>query len=284
MLKISRKQVVFNIFGAILSGVLDFLSRKYAQKEIPQLVIFSHDHIGNRINVFGRYENDDLFYLESLIKSRKLGGGVCLDVGANIGNHALFFSDFFQQVHAFEPAQTPFNLLKINAALKNNIYCYQIGLSDNCATLKLSTPIDNIGMGSLSLTATTTTTTIVTDVNVKTLDSIESLQKIKIEIMKVDVEGHELAVITGASQTIKKNKPIILFEQQAEEFELGTSKVIEKLRSYGYTNFYCYSSWSRKFPRIIGVILRVIFGDTVTLTKHSVFEHKYYSMILAIND
>ncbi len=284
MLRISRKRVIFNVFGACISSILDFLSKYYNENGIPQLAVFSHDHISNRINVFGRYEGDNLYYIESLIKSRKLGNGACLDIGANVGNHALFFSHYFQMVHAFEPARTPYDLLKINAGLKNNIICHPFGLSDKCGTLRLSTPIDNIGMGSFDLKASSNENIKTEKTLVMTLDSLESLQELRIELIKIDVEGHELAVLIGASETIKRNKPIILFEQQAAEFESGTSRVIEQLQSYGYINFYCYTSWSRRFPNIIGIFMRVLFGDKITLTKYSIFEPKYYSMIIAIHD
>lgn len=284
MHRVNRKQVLFNIFGALLSNILDCLSRYYIKNGYPQIAILSHDHIGNRINIFGRYEKEQLSYLQPLINSRNLGSGVCLDIGANIGNHALFFSSLFHKVHAFEPSQTSFALLKFNTHKKNNIQCHQIGLSDSCTTMQMITPANNIGMGSLELAASKSDSIIVEHVNVVTLDSIECLNNAKVELIKLDVEGHELAVLTGAYETIRRNKPIILFEQQANEIVLGSSKVIEKLRSYGYKNFYCYTSRSRRFPRFIGTIVRIIIGDTITLTKQSEFEHKHYSMILAFDD
>ena len=41
-----------------------------------------------------------------------------LDIGANIGNHSVFFADDFLQVYSFEPLTQNFDLLKINSKLK----------------------------------------------------------------------------------------------------------------------------------------------------------------------
>ena len=51
-------------------------------------------------------------------------------------------------------------------------------------------------------------------VDVERADKINSLQKEKIELIKIDVEGHEIKVLKGAQKLIESNKPIILFEAE----------------------------------------------------------------------
>lgn len=284
MLKLNRTQIIYNLIGSIILKILDHISKIHIQEGFPQLAIFSHDHIGNQINIFGRYENYELTCLGILINSRGLGGGACIDIGANIGNHTLFFSKLFNEVHAFEPAQSTFQLLKINSASRKNIYCYPIGISDKDAILKLNVPKSNIGMAAIAPNFISKENMAEIEIRVQSLNSIEGLAKAKVELIKIDVEGHEYEALCGADEIIRKNKPIILFEQQEYEFDDGTSKVINKLRSYGYHDFYYYARWSKKFPKYLGTFMRVIFGEKIILTKTQMFEKKYYSMILAIPD
>ena len=125
---------IFNIFKLFLNRFNHNIARKNRLK-YPQLVILSFDHIGLKINLDGRYENYLLEYLEEFIKqtipnSNKL---CALDVGANIGNHSIFFSDLFEKVYSFEPNPLTFEILNINskyACKRRNIKPCKIGISN----------------------------------------------------------------------------------------------------------------------------------------------------------
>jgi hypothetical protein len=86
-------------------------------KAHPQLAVFAFDHIGLRINLDGRHEKRTLDlirnYLESVISG--MDRTAALDIGANIGNHSVYFSDLFAEVYAFEPNPRTFSLLKFNS-------------------------------------------------------------------------------------------------------------------------------------------------------------------------
>ncbi len=119
-------------------------------KTYPQLAVFAFDHIGLCINHFGRYESRTLSligdYLASVISD--LSRTVALDIGANIGNHCLYFSDLFEEVFAFEPNQRTFALLKFNtehACSKRNIKCFNFGLSDQNSELLFKASKSNVG-------------------------------------------------------------------------------------------------------------------------------------------
>ena len=60
----------------------------------------------------------------------------------------------------------------------------------------------------------------------------------KIDLIKIDVEGHELNVLKGMEKTLKKFSPIIVFESQKKEIINGSSKVIDFLKSKKYNKFY----------------------------------------------
>ena len=71
------------------------------------------------------------------------------------------------------------------------------------------------------------------------LDKLDNLIKknLNVKLIKIDTEGHEARVIKGALKTIKRNSPLILFEQQTNDYKDGRSEVVELLKKIGYNNF-----------------------------------------------
>ena len=62
------------------------------------LVVPAHDHIGSALTDGRPYEDDLLVALSSLVRP----GDVIIDVGANLGNHALYFAVVREAVvHAY---------------------------------------------------------------------------------------------------------------------------------------------------------------------------------------
>ena len=64
------------------------------------LAVFSFDYIGTQIALNGIYEKEELELLFDWLKSIDidLKDSIAIDIGANIGNHSLYFSDFFNTV------------------------------------------------------------------------------------------------------------------------------------------------------------------------------------------
>jgi FkbM family methyltransferase len=159
-----------------------------------QLIVFSQDFIGHHINISGFYEYYELSTLFDWLSQgkREVFDGIAVDIGANIGNHALYFSDFFREVHCFEPNPRTFKVLALNAELASNIKCFNVGISDAERIVRMDTPNDNVGAARVSDTAadlregvtlTLLDTALVTDDRVR--------------LIKVDVEGHEYQALLG---------------------------------------------------------------------------------------
>ena len=64
----------------------------------PRLAVIPHEHVGLAVLTNGLYEREELSCLMNLIREQRLGGGTCLDIGANIGNHAVVWSELFDSV------------------------------------------------------------------------------------------------------------------------------------------------------------------------------------------
>ena len=122
-------------------------------------------------------------------------------------------------------------------------------------------------------------------IDAKRADEIEQLFEIDISLVKLDIEGHELQALKGARELIRKNKPIILFEQHAENFINGTSNLVDYLRELDYKfltiekSFIFGDSFIFQF---IGLILRSILGYKLILAERDYFQNHFYDMIVAV--
>lgn len=282
-----KVSVSSKIFKIILNRLNHFIARKNILN-YPQLVIFSFDHIGLSINMEGRYENSPLRLVEKFIHDKlpNAQDQVLLDIGANIGNHSVFFSSMFKKIYAFEPNPVTYEVLRINseyASNNKNIEHFNFGLSDAEDTLPFYVNSSNIGGSAIVSKDYNSSDTI--SVSVKQLDDIREIKNEFISLIKIDVEGHELNVLRGAKKTLTKNMPAILFEQQASEIHDGSSEVINFLKELGYEfyvtkkNFYFGEAIISK---IISLVLRSIFGERSDFVTVEKFQNVFYDMILAI--
>ena len=92
-----RVSLAMSKLRSAFKSILDDIAVNYLhknarrlRKKYPPMAVFAHDYIGAYINVFGMYERDLLESLVPLIERYGKDSAV-LDVGANIGNHAVFF-------------------------------------------------------------------------------------------------------------------------------------------------------------------------------------------------
>ena len=138
-----------------------------------------------------------------------------LDIGANIGYNMLMFSDY-GPVIAFEPVFHQIVKMNVeNNTLRHQVQVVKCALSDVKELREMNIPVHgcesntHINYGGASLYTSETVKTTPITVNCERLDDIYDGVP---SLMKIDVEGHELNVLKGATETIKKHKPAILIE------------------------------------------------------------------------
>ena len=112
----------------------------------------------------------------------------------------------------------------------------------------------------------------------------EEINQKKIGLIKIDVEGHEIKVLRGAANLIKKQKPVILFEQNAGEIKNGTSESIEFLKSCGYS-FLVFSVKEPpivfRWSRFLKFFYYFLCGQCLEIAEREYFEKANYAMIIA---
>ena len=165
-------------------------------------------------------------------------GGVFLDVGANVGTWCGRAARMFAEVHAFEP------LASLAAALRRavpaNVTVHELALSDRDGRGRFAVPIYR-GQ------ALTTRASLERDANEGTdgeaiyevmLARLDGLALHDVDVIKIDVEGHEAAVVAGARQTIERERPTLIVEIEERHHPGRSEQTIEELVSQGY--FCCY--------------------------------------------
>ena len=150
------------------------------------------------------------------------GRSVVVDVGAHVGSFTVRYAAVFDTVIAIEPINTSY--LTANVAHLDNVTVEPVGVSNTRTTLYAHNPApDNSGAWELH------TTPNEAPIRVITLDDIELHA---CDLIKVDCQGHELAIVQGAVQTIQHYRPTLQLEKPNEELQLllhsMNYKLIEK--------------------------------------------------------
>ena len=280
---LNRFSSLENLYKFPVRYILHKLSKKHIKKN-NQLIVFSFDHIAHTINLDGLYEKTNLEFFIEWIKSNcpSILNGTVLDIGANIGNHSLFFSNYFNKVISFEPHPKIFKVLGLNTESKRNIEIHNFGASNKNGN---NTMVENnLNMGGSRLTKNKKNTNL--NVALKKLDDFCKEHK-NITLLKIDTEGHELEVLEGAIDIIKKNKPIIIFEQQKSDFTDGSSSMINFLININYSSFGIIlkgPSFGCQFPKILDIIFGLLFRQYIKLKIVSKIKANYYPFIIALPD
>jgi len=128
--RLGRIYYLKHILETLLIRWLSSYASKHLKANEPQVCLFAFDGIANTINVKGIYERELLDTVFGWLQANALIQGVALDIGANIGNHSLYFSKWYDGVFSFEPNAKTFKLLEMNASLVDNIKSFNFGMSD----------------------------------------------------------------------------------------------------------------------------------------------------------
>lgn len=153
-------------------------------------------------------------------------GSVVYDIGANVGFYTLLASQFVGRsgrVFAFEPVPRNCRLLRAHLEINcvDNVSVLEMAVSsmNGKAVFDLGA---NHSMGHLAACGTLNVPTI-------TIDTFVFDQAMPgPEVIKIDVEGAELEVLKGASQTLCRHRPLILLATHGAAVHRECCRFLEK--------------------------------------------------------
>ncbi len=126
----------------------------------------------------------------------------CVDIGAHVGLWSRWLVYRFFCVEAFEPVAEHAELFRRNVH-KGRLH--QVALGDHAGFVGMKSFPGDSGRAHICGAG---------DIEMRTLDSYGFSD---VDLIKIDVEGYELAVVRGAEQTLKRNQPIVIIEQRGCE-------------------------------------------------------------------
>jgi FkbM family methyltransferase len=150
---------------------------------------------------------------------RHLGrGGVFYDIGANLGFFALLGAHLVGldegRVYAFEAAPDNAEAIRVNAALNAiaNVEVLAVAVSDHAGSGRLQV-VDDQSWSKLIDYGEHPFTEQVIDVELVAIDDLIASGRLPApDVVKIDVEGAELAVLGGMRETIERHRPAIICE------------------------------------------------------------------------
>lgn len=182
--------------------------------------------IGDSLKKYGEFSWQEVELFRQFVKPDML----VVDVGANIGTHALELSRMAGFVLAFEPQPMSFQTLCANLALnhRTNVRAFNaaVGASSGTLLVPLRDQYARNNFGGVPLAGVTEGETV----DRMTIDQIGFK---RCDFIKVDVEGMEAEVLRGAEQTISRHRPILYLEAD------GAQKT-EALRLLFEWKYECY--------------------------------------------
>lgn len=248
------------------------------------MAVYANDQIGHNINVYGVYDKDALDLLFEFMTPLKdmFSNGMALDIGANIGNHSVYFDKIFSRVCAFEPNPSTYQILAFNASYSKSVRTYSYGLGDVSGVFDLYEDPENFGGSSVKNFGWVRQKPV--PITIHRLDDLD-IDFTNLELIKIDVEGLEANVIRGGSKVIEKYSPIILLEQHAKEFCMpnGESETLSLLQSMGYR--FCWKRSSKDLPWIYRQLkgVRELFtGKRWVIVADSPVPTGTYFMLIAV--
>ena len=210
-----------------------------------------NDHIASLLYWGGinAYESSTVHIFIKLLKYTN----TVFDVGANTGLYALIAAvdDPRRKVYAFEPVPRIFNYLKKNVEINklNNLRTEPSAVTNYDGNIALYVPSDAIPSSASTLHGFRDASEVISD-RALTIDSFVAMNNIpKVDLIKIDTEATEHAVIEGARNIMKRDKPVII----CEVLKGRTEKFLHSaMGNLGYKYFWISSKGLVERKRIEG--------------------------------
>ncbi len=205
------------------------------------------------LELYGEWAELELGPICKLIKPTD----IVLDIGANIGTHTVAMAKIARTVIAFEPQPPMFQMLCANVVVNDlhNVQAlpFAVGARDCNASMDVidwESPGNNYGGARVYVESSTARASV-------HMVCVDQLQLPACNFIKADIEGGEFDMLWGATETIRKHRPLLYLECH----EKGEAKLLELVKRLDYRVYdHCTSPFN---PDNRNGVTENIFGEYI---------------------
>lgn len=215
----------------------------------------THDvYIGRAFDLYGEYAESEMNLLAHFLKP----GQTAFDIGANIGAHTLYFAQTVGPqglVVAMEPQRQVFQTLCANVALNalGNVMTFNAGAGAQPGTTLVPVPnyAQDGNFGGVELGQQGEPVQVM---------ALDQMGVASLALIKIDVEGMELDVLTGAQETIAKHRPMLYVENDRRD---KSPALLAHILGLGYRAYWHVAPLFNEHNHF--AVTENIFANTVSL-------------------
>lgn len=240
--KIDLRDTNVRIIPTVVDGIT-YAKTRYTDK----FYFYEKDVIiGQSIRIYGEYTQVELDLLDQYIDDNS----IIYDIGGNIGYHTVGFANKAKHVYSFEPNEKNYKLLEMNTNSLNNVSLIKAAVSDTVGKSFISdyelNDLGNYGECMMADSGQPCSTIVLDKTNLPLPN-----------LIKIDVEGHELKVFLGSKDIIRKSEPVIFYEAMHGS---GFDQIYDFLHDELHYNLY-WIGVSNFNPRNFNRVGQNIFGN-----------------------
>lgn len=238
-----------------------------------EILVRANEDVGKEI-LLQRFEIEELRYLNEILPN----DSVILDIGANIGLFSLVLASKSKniKVHAFEPIQLNADLISVSKQINHlhNLTINQtcVGATDGIVEFSVST--DSAYSSMIDSGRKQEAERI--NCPICMLDTyVQEANIQKIDFIKIDVEGAEKLVLTGAHtllthQVLRPHLLMLeLYDFNLKQYATSVNDIVQFLNEYGYSAYYLRNKELFQFDPVMHAnkIYNVFFKSIATATS-----------------
>lgn len=185
-----------------------------------------------RINNTKEYQQLQRNYAIARVKNFRRA----IDIGGNVGFWSRDFCDKFTTVEIFEPEASNIECLEANLIDKNNYNLYKMGLGSKAEQKTFYKSLTTSGGHSFYREQLFEKNVEELRLEIKTLDSFGFND---VDLIKIDTQGSEYDILSGARQTLIENDCVlnVEIEHKTKQQKQKGLEIISLLKSLGYSEF-----------------------------------------------